>query len=82
MGCGAVKSAREAEKPVPSSRPSLAKRRRSSKRCFTPIPDRYTTLAEVTKGIREAGLESSNLIIGVDFTKSNLWTGSESFGGA
>jgi len=31
--------------------------------------------------IRKAGLESSQLIIGVDFTKSNLWTGQESFAG-
>jgi len=29
----------------------------------------------------KAGLESSQLLIGVDFTKSNLWTGKQSFGG-
>ncbi|KAL5573165.1 hypothetical protein UlMin_022762 [Ulmus minor] len=29
--------------------------------------------------LKEASLESSNLIIGVDFTKSNEWTGSRSF---
>lgn len=29
--------------------------------------------------LRESGLESSNLIIGIDFTKSNEWTGKESF---
>ncbi|KAJ4797415.1 E3 ubiquitin-protein ligase RGLG2 [Rhynchospora pubera] len=31
---------------------------------------------EVTNALAEAGLESSNLIVGVDFTRSNEWTGS------
>ncbi|MBA0573773.1 hypothetical protein Golob_001030 [Gossypium lobatum] len=33
----------------------------------------------VTQALREAGLESSNLILGIDFTKSNEWTGKASF---
>ncbi|GJS13771.1 E3 ubiquitin protein ligase RGLG4 isoform X2, partial [Tanacetum coccineum] len=33
----------------------------------------------VTKALRESGLESSNLILGIDFTKSNEWTGKISF---
>ncbi|KAH8501236.1 hypothetical protein H0E87_016164 [Populus deltoides] len=33
----------------------------------------------VTTALREAGLESSNLIVGIDFTKSNEWTGKVSF---
>jgi len=48
---------------------------------FQNIPDQYQTLAQVTTEIRQAGLESSQLVIGVDFTKSNLWTGAESFNG-
>ena len=32
-------------------------------------------LLQVTTALREAGLESSNLIVGIDFTKSNEWTG-------
>ncbi|MFS7912373.1 putative copine [Helianthus anomalus] len=33
----------------------------------------------VTEALAHAGLESSNLILGIDFTKSNEWTGSRSF---
>lgn len=43
------------------------------------IPDNYTTLDQVTAALREAGLESSDLILGIDFTKSNEWTGKVSF---
>jgi hypothetical protein len=35
----------------------------------------------VSDGLRTAGLESSNLVIAYDFTKSNQWTGRHSFGG-
>lgn len=30
---------------------------------------------QVTAALAQAGLESSNLIVGIDFTKSNEWTG-------
>ncbi|XP_047313269.1 E3 ubiquitin-protein ligase RGLG2-like isoform X2 [Impatiens glandulifera] len=33
----------------------------------------------VTQALARAGLESSNLIVGIDFTKSNEWTGARSF---
>jgi hypothetical protein len=32
-------------------------------------------VAQVAAALREQGLESSNLILGIDFTKSNEWTG-------
>ena len=32
-------------------------------------------LQQVTAALAQAGLESSNLIVGIDFTKSNEWTG-------
>lgn len=43
------------------------------------IADNYNSLEEVINALREAGLESSNLILGIDFTKSNEWTGKHSF---
>ncbi|KAK1350627.1 hypothetical protein POM88_054662 [Heracleum sosnowskyi] len=33
----------------------------------------------VTEALARAGLESSNLIVGIDFTKSNEWTGARSY---
>uniref|UniRef100_A0A453SG04 RING-type domain-containing protein n=1 Tax=Aegilops tauschii subsp. strangulata TaxID=200361 RepID=A0A453SG04_AEGTS len=33
----------------------------------------------VTEALAQAGLESSNLIVGIDFTKSNEWTGKISY---
>ncbi|XP_015894471.2 E3 ubiquitin-protein ligase RGLG5 isoform X2 [Ziziphus jujuba] len=48
-------------------------------RRYSRIADNYRSLDEVTSALAQAGLESSNLIVGVDFTKSNEWTGSRSF---
>lgn len=50
-------------------------------RTFNPIPDRFTSIEQVQHAIRTAGLESSNLILAVDFTTSNTWTGRETFNG-
>ncbi|KAI4984619.1 hypothetical protein ZWY2020_017249 [Hordeum vulgare] len=41
----------------------------------------YGTLDQVNAALQRVGLESSNLIIGVDFTKSNQWTGKRCFAG-
>ncbi|CAI7733539.1 unnamed protein product [Closterium sp. NIES-54] len=45
------------------------------------IPDTFRSIAQVQEKLREVGLESSNLIVAVDFTKSNEWTGKQSFNG-
>ncbi|XP_068335277.1 E3 ubiquitin-protein ligase RGLG2-like [Pyrus communis] len=48
-------------------------------RRYSRIADNYNSLEEVTEALARAGLESSNLIVGIDFTKSNEWTGARSF---
>ncbi|XP_051136791.1 E3 ubiquitin-protein ligase RGLG2-like [Andrographis paniculata] len=57
--------------------PPESKRRLERK--FSRIDDNYNSLDQVTDALARAGLESSNLIVGIDFTKSNEWTGARSF---
>lgn len=45
------------------------------------IGDNFHSIEQVTEALRGAGLEASNLIVGIDFTKSNEWTGKHSFNG-
>ena len=48
---------------------------------FQRIPDRFETIEEVQKALRQEGLEACQLIVGIDFTKSNMWTGEHTFNG-
>jgi hypothetical protein len=48
---------------------------------FFAFRDKYQSLSEVQDALRNAGLESSNLIVGIDYTKSNTWTGKKTFSG-
>lgn len=45
------------------------------------IPDKFRSFSEVQNALRHAGLESSQLILGIDCTKSNTWNGKLSFSG-
>jgi len=45
------------------------------------IADKYTTYSEVQDALQVAGLEASNLIIGIDYTRSNEFTGKHTFHG-
>lgn len=71
-----------ASPPPPLSKPQskAAFGRRYSQK-YSLINDNYNSLEEVQRALGQAGLESSNLIVGIDFTKSNEWTGKISFGG-
>ncbi|MCL7037491.1 hypothetical protein MKW94_010059 [Papaver nudicaule] len=46
---------------------------------YTQIDDNYDTLEQVLHALIDAGVESTSTIIGIDFTKSNEWTGAKSF---
>jgi E3 ubiquitin-protein ligase RGLG len=48
---------------------------------FRAFRDAYASLPDLQNDLRRAGLESSNLIVGIDATKSNEWEGRVSFGG-
>eukprot|EP00199_Chlamydomonas_sp_CCMP681_P000709 CAMPEP_0119106372 /NCGR_PEP_ID=MMETSP1180-20130426/4076_1 /TAXON_ID=3052 ORGANISM="Chlamydomonas cf sp, Strain CCMP681" /NCGR_SAMPLE_ID=MMETSP1180 /ASSEMBLY_ACC=CAM_ASM_000741 /LENGTH=475 /DNA_ID=CAMNT_0007091691 /DNA_START=54 /DNA_END=1482 /DNA_ORIENTATION=- len=48
---------------------------------FFAIPDNFNRIEDVQTALRKEGLESSNLILAVDYTKSNEWTGKYSSGG-
>ncbi|CAH0520813.1 unnamed protein product [Peronospora belbahrii] len=45
------------------------------------VQDQLTTLSQVTDALRCSGLESCNLIVGIDYTKSNEWSGKRTFRG-
>ncbi|OVA20562.1 von Willebrand factor [Macleaya cordata] len=66
--------------PPPQNRaPQAGGPQRKLERKYSRIADNYNSLEEVTEALARAGLESSNLIVGIDFTKSNEWTGARSF---
>ncbi|XP_047975047.1 E3 ubiquitin-protein ligase RGLG4 [Salvia hispanica] len=71
-----------ADNPLPDRNSKETKGGMSSgekKKKYSFIPDNFSSFDQVTLALREAGLESSNLILGIDFTKSNEWTGKVSF---
>eukprot|EP01122_Echinamoeba_exundans_P013891 TRINITY_DN6146_c0_g1_i2.p2 TRINITY_DN6146_c0_g1~~TRINITY_DN6146_c0_g1_i2.p2 ORF type:complete len:112 (-),score=16.61 TRINITY_DN6146_c0_g1_i2:534-869(-) len=45
------------------------------------IPDQIHSYEELQKALRASGLESSQLVIGIDYTVSNGWQGKKTFGG-
>ncbi|RYQ86446.1 hypothetical protein Ahy_B10g106118 isoform A [Arachis hypogaea] len=58
---------------------SAAMGKKDAAKKYALIKDNFTSLEQVTTALRKEGLESSNLILGIDFTKSNEWTGRISF---
>uniref|UniRef100_A0A0D9YIX3 RING-type domain-containing protein n=1 Tax=Oryza glumipatula TaxID=40148 RepID=A0A0D9YIX3_9ORYZ len=64
----------------PPARAGGASKPRLDRR-YSRIADDYHSVDQVTDALAQAGLESSNLIVGIDFTKSNEWLGKFSFHG-
>ncbi|OQR94765.1 copine [Thraustotheca clavata] len=50
-------------------------------KAFKAIPDNFETYSELQNALRKSGLESSNLIVAIDYTKSNEWSGERTFNG-
>lgn len=71
MGCS-TSTPRQPATPPPSNQGSHATQA---------IANVYETREEVVAAIREAGVESVNLIVGIDATASNIDMGRETFGG-
>ncbi|KAM7506567.1 hypothetical protein LguiA_017020 [Lonicera macranthoides] len=61
--------------------PPQPQQKKQLDRRYSRIADNYNSLDQVTEALARAGLESSNLIVGVDFTSSNVSAGKFSFGG-
>lgn len=53
----------------------------SSKDGFSRIGDNFETWEQLEDALRKHGLESSNLLVAIDFTKSNTWQGRDTFDG-
>ncbi|XVE74243.1 hypothetical protein DITRI_Ditri12bG0001300 [Diplodiscus trichospermus] len=78
-GGGGSGSSAQVNNSVNDNKLSKLDRKQSAKQKYGLIPDNFSTLDQVTRALRDSGLESSNLIVGIDFTKSNEWTGKVSF---
>ncbi|XP_053373618.1 copine family protein 1-like [Mercenaria mercenaria] len=48
---------------------------------FQVIVDRFDSLCAVTKAIKDVGLTNCGLIFGIDYTKENIYSGKNTFGG-
>jgi len=54
---------------------------KNAKASTKPIGNQYESMPELTKALRKAGLEKCNLLVAIDFTKSNNWQGEKTFRG-
>lgn len=58
---------------------SQAREKSSSKIRAMAIADKFANKSDLNRALRENGLEQSNLLVAIDFTKSNLWQGDKTF---
>ncbi|CAI5729845.1 unnamed protein product [Hyaloperonospora brassicae] len=83
MGNEPSKPSRQSRSALPSTdAPSSPHAIAASSEPLTALAsDQFTALPQVTQALRSCGLEHCNLIIGIDCTKSNEWSGKRTFGG-
>uniref|UniRef100_A0A1D1YC12 E3 ubiquitin-protein ligase RGLG1 n=2 Tax=Anthurium amnicola TaxID=1678845 RepID=A0A1D1YC12_9ARAE len=79
MGNGESSSPRSHDQQIPFSAGGYPEHSNFNRERAAFIPDNFSSLDQVISALRDYGLESSNLILGIDFTKSNEWTGKHSF---
>ncbi|KAH0452195.1 hypothetical protein IEQ34_019494 [Dendrobium chrysotoxum] len=65
--------------PYSVPQPPATRKTRKLDLRYSQKSDNYNSLEQVTEALVHAGLEYLNLIVGIDFTKSNEWTGKFSF---
>ncbi|KAL6059629.1 RGLG [Balamuthia mandrillaris] len=46
---------------------------------FVPIEDDFSSIKEVQDALRQAGLTTASLVLGIDYSKSNIYTGRRTF---
>ena len=61
--------------PPPPTKPPLT----DTQPNYKLIKDNFETYSDLELALRKAGLESSQLIVGIDFTKSNEWQGGKPY---
>eukprot|EP00388_Colpodella_angusta_P020123 GDKJ01050198.1.p1 GENE.GDKJ01050198.1~~GDKJ01050198.1.p1 ORF type:complete len:277 (-),score=58.64 GDKJ01050198.1:184-1014(-) len=72
--CGSKSNSKQVSTPISTLQTNKSER-------FYTIPDEYKSIEDIQKALRTRGLEASQLVIAVDCTQSNSWTGTRSFGG-
>jgi E3 ubiquitin-protein ligase RGLG len=77
----AADAAPAAQPPRRASAPAVTQLGAAGARHPHAIPDRFARLADVQAALRRRGLAACALVVAVDFTQSNTWTGKRAFAG-
>lgn len=80
MGCGSSSEATKQTNQGGKAGGKGGKNFEKQESRFSAISDKYESVEQVQQALRQGGLESCQLIVAVDFTKSNEWQGTKTFG--
>lgn len=61
--------------------PLFGRKKKTRESVFHTIKNEFKSYDEIHTALREAGVETANLIVGIDMTRSNLESGLKTFGG-